>query len=187
MSAPSHAAVAAVADRRRMFVALWPDDAVRSEMQAAFAPVAAAAGGRPVPDSNLHLTLEFLGSVDEQRREDLVTAIAAVPVPAFSVELDRIEYWPMMSALVATPRTPPAELVTLQAALRAALAARDFRVDVRPFRPHVTLAHAVAGRPATNGVAQVGWHVNAIALVESFKFADGSRYRPLARWVKSNF
>jgi 2'-5' RNA ligase len=177
------ASASAGSDRaeRRLFFALWPDDAVRAAMRAAFGAAVSAAGGRAVPDGNLHLTLEFLGAVAARRCDALETLGAALSFAAGVVELDRLDYWPRARTLVAAPSAPPASLLALQAALRQELGGLGFRVDTRPFRPHVTLARAVDARPALTPPC-VAWPLRELALVESLTAAGGSRYTPLARW-----
>lgn len=52
---------------RRLFFALWADEAMRQAMAQATRKAASASGGHPVPAENLHVTLAFLGPVPERR------------------------------------------------------------------------------------------------------------------------
>jgi RNA 2',3'-cyclic 3'-phosphodiesterase len=167
---------------RRLFFALWPDDAERRALGAAFAAAIAAAGGRAVPPENLHLTLEFLGPVADAELAALAAVGAAIALPEQAVALDRLDWWRRASLLVAVPSAPAAGLLALQARLRQALQGRGFRVDTRPFRPHVTLAREAAAPPAATAAAGVAWAIRELALVESVASPAGSRYVPLARW-----
>jgi len=175
MPAPSH---------RRLFFALWPDEALRGELQAAFGEAAAAAGGRPVPALNLHVTLEFLGSVAESRQGELAALGARLELPAAKLVLDSVDWWPRPALLAAGSRTPTPALIDLQATLRRQLAGAGFRVDARAYRPHVTLARQVTRQPPPASFAPVSWPIRELALVESLPGADGSRYRPLAQWTR---
>jgi 2'-5' RNA ligase len=167
--------------RRRLFFALWPDEAERRALVEAFGAVVAAAGGRAVAPANLHLTLEFLGPVAEAELPALAALGAALALPDEAVVLDRLDWLRRAAVLVAAPSAPAAGLAAAQADLRRALKGRGLRVDSRPFRPHVTLARevTVAPRPCP---ASVAWSIRDLALVESVASPAGSRYTPLARW-----
>ncbi len=169
---------------RRLFFALWPDDAAREALRAGFGTAVAGAGGRAVPAANLHLTLEFLGPVAEERLADLAALGGAVALPQEPLVLDRLNWWPRAATLVAAPSAPGAGLLAAQADLRQALNDRGFRVDSRPFRPHVTLARKVTAAPAATA-ASVRWPLGELALVESVPAPGGSRYTPLARWRRA--
>lgn len=170
--------------RRRLFFALWPDDAARGVLGDAFGAAVAAAGGRAVPAANLHLTLEFLGLVEEEALPVLAAFGADVRLPDEPVVLDRLDWWRRAAMLVAAPSAPAAGLLAAQAQLRLALKDGGFRVDSRPFRPHVTLARKVAAPPPPPPSAAVAWRFPELALVESVATPEGSRYTPIGRWPR---
>ncbi len=168
--------------RRRLFFALWPSEAERRALAAAFGAVIAATGGRAVPAESLHLTLEFLGPVADTELATLAALGAAVVLPSEVLVLDRLEWLRRAALLFAAPSVPAAGLLAVQSDLRQALKGRGFRVDSRPFRPHVTLARRVAAPPQGGVQASVAWSVGELALVESVATPAGSCYAPLARW-----
>src|SRR6185437_8750463 len=146
---------------RRLFFALWPDEAMRHAMVLATHEVTRACGGRAVPTENLHVTLAFLGSVPERRLAQLgeiALAIAGAPrsVGAHSagspleLTFDHLEYWRAARLLCALPVEPPSRIADLARRLQSQLAASGIAPDLesswsvgvdasRPFRPHVTL------------------------------------------------
>lgn len=65
--------------------------------------------GRPVPAANFHLTLLFLGSVDQAHIADICTTASKLKVPGkqLTLLLDRLEVWRKSKALVLTPEAPP--------------------------------------------------------------------------------
>ncbi len=184
MSANLEAAASVEPARRRLFFALWPGVTVRELLASAFHDVAAAAGGQSVVAANLHVTLEFLGSIAEERVAELEALGASMRLPVGDLVLDTIEWWPRPALLVAGALTPSAALVDLQSELRRLLGIRGFRVDSRAFRPHLTLARRVRGVPPIEHGASVRWPMRELALVESLPVASGSRYSPLARWSR---
>ncbi|HYG67848.1 MAG TPA: 2'-5' RNA ligase family protein, partial [Anaeromyxobacteraceae bacterium] len=79
----------------RLFVAISPPDPVRRRLAALVADLkrsAGRAGGdvRWIPPENVHLTLQFLGAVPDERVEDVkaaVSAAAATAAGALSLEV----------------------------------------------------------------------------------------------------
>jgi 2'-5' RNA ligase len=114
----------------------------------------------------------------------LVALGAGLELPQADVTLDRLDWWRRAQVLVAAASEPPAALVELQADVRRRLNDAGFRIDSQPFRPHVTLARKVAAPPPAVASAVV-WPIAAAALVESVPAPGGSRYTPLATWVRN--
>jgi 2'-5' RNA ligase len=167
---------------QRVFFASWPDAATRMALCAAAGPQLAGAG-RAVPADNLHLTLEFLGNMPTAQLEQLLGIGATLAWPAAIVLLDRLDWWPRARVLVAASTTPSGALLGLEAELRGRLGAAGYRLDVQPFRPHVTLARDVPGTPAMTLDTPVPWPLLELALVASEPAPGASRYRVLARWT----
>ena len=149
----------------RLFVTLWPDDAVRADLRAYRNhwqwPRAAAA----MHADKLHLTLHFLGS----QPRALVPALEAalnVPFTPFDLSLGTPDVWRHGSAVL-EPLTTPPELLALHAALGGALQSVGITPETRPFRPHVTMARHAAGAVAPQKNTHIFWPVDGFALVES--------------------
>jgi RNA 2',3'-cyclic 3'-phosphodiesterase len=166
---------------QRLFFASWPGAATRAALVAAAArrPVGA---GRAVSPDNLHLTLEFLGSVPVADVGRLAAIGAALAWPAVDVLLDRLDCWSRAGILAAVPSSPPPALLELHAQLHDRLGAAGFGVDAQRFRPHVTLAREVPAQPAAALAPPVAWPLLELALVAADTAPGGPRYRPLARW-----
>jgi 2'-5' RNA ligase len=164
-------------DPARLFLALWPDAAARTALQAWQRAIGWPAGARPTAAAHLHLTLHFIGAVPRERLPQLATGLA-VPAEAFELVLDDFAVWPNGVAVLCPSAAPPA-LLALNAALGPALRALGLPVDDRPYRPHVTLArHARGALLAGPPPGPVGWPVRSgYVLAES---AGG--YRVLQRF-----
>jgi len=173
---------------RRLFFALWPDEAMRQAMAQATRKAARASGGRPLPAGNLHITLAFLGSVPEGRLPQLA-AIArraaalcgeavspATEEQHIEVAFEHLEYWRAAHLLCAAPAEPPARLAALARRLQALLTEGGFAPDLKPFRPHVTVVRKVS-RPGPAGrMHPVVWRFTELALVESRTLPEGALY-----------
>lgn len=166
---------------QRLFLALWPDAAVRAalaEVQAAVLP----AGVRAVAPEKLHLTLAFLGNPTAAARGCLERRLAGVAPQPFTLRLDTVDWWPRAGVVWIGPRVVPAALLDLQAACAAHAAACGIALERRPFRPHVTLARR--GRSPRRAAAwtPVEWTVGRLYLVESTTGPGGGAYRLRAAW-----
>lgn len=174
------------AERRRLFFALWPDEAVRARLDAT--AVAAATSGRRTACENLHLTLIFLGMRGAEERARALAAPDDLAPAAFDLCLDRLGYFPRARTLWLGPERVPNELIALFEALNRRLSAAGVNAELRNadparFRPHVTLGRkALPPSAATRArVTPVHWRVNGFALIES-KPGGRSCYEMLKRW-----
>ncbi|HEV2268318.1 MAG TPA: 2'-5' RNA ligase family protein [Steroidobacteraceae bacterium] len=187
---------------RRLFFALWPDEAMRQAMEHATRVAARATGGRPVATANLHVTLAFLGAVPERRLPQLseVARAAAFALPSADrprsglraagevydsaespceLTFDQLEYWRAARLLCALPSAPPESIVALARRLQERLIESGFTPDRKPFRPHVTLARNVVRPALLQEMQPVVWHFAELALVESRTLPAGPAYRVL--------
>lgn len=166
----------------RLFFALWPTDVLRAELAARLPPLLAGSDGRAQRPDQWHVTLEFLGDVAAERLPLVRAAAGEVTADPFDVTFDSVALWRRAQVLCLEASATPAPLSSLLLQLRAALAARGFDPERRPFRPHVTLARKVASAspgPLTHAIV---WPAESFALVKSVTGPAGSRYEPLDWW-----
>ncbi len=166
-------------DSRRVFFALWPDDATRSAISRATRRAVQLSGGRPIAKDRLHLTVAFLGELTAQGVE-VARSVPPIPVGEFEITLDGLGVWPESKILWLAPLAPPAELGELEAALWEGLTERGFVPEERVYRPHVTLARRA--RTVEETVEPVRWTVRELVLVESFPDGKNVHYEVLERW-----
>ncbi|MBA2592369.1 MAG: RNA 2',3'-cyclic phosphodiesterase [Gammaproteobacteria bacterium] len=169
--------------KQRLFLALWPDDALRHRI----AEVAAAcrvSGGRPVPRANWHITLAFLGSLDGETRRCVEHMAAAVRVPAFDLGLDRVGFWPRPGGILWLGSSgPPEALGRLVAHLCDGISICGVERDRRHFHAHLTLMRRVERAVRVDLPTPLCWPVADFVLCESVTDPGGARYRVLARWA----
>ncbi|GAA5153676.1 RNA 2',3'-cyclic phosphodiesterase [Pseudonocardia eucalypti] len=161
----------------RLFVALNPPAEVVEQLRAAIRPLAESTSG-PVrwarPDQ-WHLTLAFLGEVDDAARADPTTRLARVASraapPALSVAgAGRFGHRVLWAGL----HGDIPDLRRMAASVRAAARrAGLLKPDARPYRPHLTLARSAGGtdlRPlaaALDGFTSSPWTAEELLLVRS--------------------
>lgn len=185
----------------RLFVALDPSEPVRRRIAAMQSDLRRAAGRhadevRWVAPENVHLTLQFLGAVPEERLDDLRGALAAAAGAARPLSLEVKGAGGFPSAR--RPRVlwlglggEVEALAALAADLGRRLAPLGFPPEDRPLSPHLTLGRAREGRgaPGLGGaLAQVAgmeaapWRADAILLYRSQLSPSGARYEALDRF-----
>ena len=165
----------------RLFIALWPDAAVRRVLAAWQHRWSWPAGTRRVPAERLHMTLHFLGPVAAARVPELREALATATADfaPFELRFGEARLWPHGLAVLG-PRPDDAGLRPLarwHAQLADALRGLQLPVEARAFRPHVTLARRAAGAVPPPAPPAFDWPVRRFALVQS----EGG-YRTLARF-----
>jgi len=79
---------------RRLFFALWPDQATRQALVRATRKAVRRAGGRPVPPHNYHITLAFLGNQPSALFDEIVAAGRRVTASPMELCLDTFHCWP---------------------------------------------------------------------------------------------
>jgi RNA 2',3'-cyclic 3'-phosphodiesterase len=151
-----------VALARRLFFALWPDDAWSARLIEAAAPVLDGAGGRALARVDLHLTLCFLGAVDEAQRAALCVRAGQIEAASFELDFERLELWRQAGIVAATVARVPAAAVELAQRLATAARAVGLTPDPKPWRPHLTLmrgltAQRLAARASAGQLAADAW------------------------------
>ena len=168
--------------QHRLFFALWPADDLRSALAPRIRALQPAGVGRPQRPDQWHVTLEFLGSVPASRVAAARDAASQVRGGQCEIVFDAVEFWRRPEVLTLVARVLPPPLDSLVTQLRAALAAKDFEPESRPFRAHMTLARKVT-HPVTPVVFEpLHWPAADFALVESITDRSGSVYTPLWSW-----
>ncbi|HEX5421635.1 MAG TPA: RNA 2',3'-cyclic phosphodiesterase [Gammaproteobacteria bacterium] len=165
--------------RRKLFFALWPDDATRGAIVRATRRAVRLSGGRPTAKRNLHVTVAFLGRVDDEGL-DRAASVPPLATGPFELALDRLGHWRESRVLWLAPSVAPPELAALESELWAGLEAQGFEREPRIYRPHVTLARRARG--VEESIESIPWAAAALVLVESVAVPGGVYYEPLREW-----
>ena len=164
---------------KTLFFALWPDDRQRDRLRDFITPVAKLVEGRMVERRDWHVTLVYIGDVDERHIPEIQAGARSIPFEPFRLRLDKLEFWPRpkIAALV-PPRVPP-ELDKLVEDLKGVVFAAGNEPADRVYRPHITAVRNA--RPfETQRLSQASvteW--SSFDLMESVPERGGRIYRPL--------
>lgn len=164
---------------KRLFFALWPDDKTRAKIDALNQSIAQP--GRKLVPENLHITLVFLGNVDDAIAEAIQRDAAMIKGSPISLQFDELDYWRRPRVLCLTCHRQPKNLYSLVNALTGMVEAYPVRLDKRHYRAHITLARKARQRPLKQfePIRVVAEH---FALVQSISTQQGVRYEVLETW-----
>ncbi len=180
----------------RLFVAVNLPAAERHAVWEATAPLRASRlPVRWTPEASLHVTLRFLGEVDDARVPAITTALldSVRGVRTFAVGLGGVGAFPSLArprvVWMGVERHPALELLAND--VERGLNALGFEPELRPFAPHLTLGRAKHGAggaalrdlgPLAGAVDHQGTSVvESVDLMQSSLGPGGAEYTVLAR------
>ena len=173
---------------RRLFVALRPPPVIRDRLTDTMEGIENA---RWQSDEQLHLTLRYLGEVDERQVDDIAGELDRIKLAPFSLQLDGVgsfERKGVPRALWIRPATSE-PLSVLQRKVERACTCAGCEAETRRFTPHITVARLnmssgpIGGYLASGSVRDLpAWPVDAFLLFESHVSASGSEYNAIARF-----
>lgn len=161
----------------RLFVAIDLPDALKAKLAGLRDD---ALPGRWTPPHKYHLTLQFMGEVDEEGTATAEQALADLQADTFSVQGQGLGVFPSPRrprVLFAALDSSPA-LLELQAQVGHALRANGFDIDPKPFRPHVTLARL---RGATSPAVRAFLRTHQAFTIDPFGVNRYSLYESVLR------
>jgi 2'-5' RNA ligase len=123
----------------RLFIAIEFPDELKKQLEGMHTDIP---GSRWVPMEQIHLTLSFLGEVDDATLDPLTGALATIKAPGFDLCFSGTGCFPDRRR----PRAlwvglePEPLLNSLASLVREAVLACNIPQEERPFSPHITLA-----------------------------------------------
>lgn len=180
--------VSGSAKRERLFFALWPDEATRLGLNEVAAGLLTSGTARRVAATDLHLTLAFLGAVDEAARRCFERTASRVQAGSFSLTIDRAGCWARRGIVWAAPSAQPAALALLVERLYAVLAGCGLASEARRYRAHITLARNARYIKRRVEIAPLRWDIDRFCLVAARPpraAAAPGRYEILKYWKLS--
>lgn len=167
----------------RLFTAIEIPESVRTRLSFLQGGVP---GARWSPAENLHLTLRFIGEVDEATASDIDDMLSSVHAPAFELTLKGAgEFGGRDPHALWVGVAPNETLMRLVAKIESALQRMGLAAETRKYAPHVTLAR-LRDAPiaklreflAAHAAFDSGpFAVRSFALFSSYPSSSGSLYR----------
>jgi 2'-5' RNA ligase len=160
-----------------LFFALWPDVDAATRLASVAASLNLTSPGRLVHAKNYHVTLAFLGEVDESRLALLRRVGGSLQAPRCSVALDSLEFWPQSRVVVAAAQETLPGLLSLWTQLHDSTG-----LPLAQLRAHVTLARKVAQPHVMQAMSPVFWRATRFSLVRSETGGAESAYTVVDTW-----
>jgi 2'-5' RNA ligase len=163
----------------RLFVAVVPPETVLDALVEVIDELRPTANLRWSGRPQLHVTLRFLGDVDDAVVAEAAAALDTTPLAAITATVGPAVTRLGRQVLCA----PVAGLDALAAGVTTATAAFGRPPEHRPFVGHITLARAgrrgVVDRSAAGAALSLSWDVDDVRLVRSHLGPAGARYEDL--------
>ncbi|MEO6407612.1 MAG: RNA 2',3'-cyclic phosphodiesterase [Burkholderiaceae bacterium] len=139
----------------RLFIAVWPDAALRARLAGFRDHWRWPPGARLVADANLHVTLHFIGSFARDRIAALGERLAQVEIQPFGLQAESASIWRGGIAVLTLHGDVTGALDALHVMIGCALREFGIPLDPRPFAPHVTLARTASHAQPPNALPKL--------------------------------
>ena len=165
----------------RLFFALWPPRETAEALHAWALAAQRATGGRVTRAGTIHLTLAFLGEIEERLVPDLSKLSATGE--RHSLPIEEAGYWPHNRLVWVGPRETPEAVDSLVRGLALELQEREFKTENKTFSAHITLIRKAQRPGELPALPAVRWPVQEFVLVRSRLSATGPDYEVLERYA----
>ena len=153
----------------RLFFALWPPREIAERLARIAQLNANNFGGKPTRQETIHLTLAFLGEVNDERLPPLIQAAKGIGAAPFDLAIEGLDFWQHNHLIWGRTQASPA-LTDLASRLQNTLTEAGFAHDreKQVFTPHLSLVRKV---PVTSVplrfpvIAPIHWHCASFVLV----------------------
>ncbi|MDP2559745.1 RNA 2',3'-cyclic phosphodiesterase [Psychrobium sp. 1_MG-2023] len=143
--------------------------------------------GRPLPQQNLHMTLYFIGPVEQSKQSLLISAINSTQWPAFHVCFNHLELWPKQRILCLTSGKVAPNLQRVTKQLYEIGAQLGLPAPHYDFNPHITLLRKAHCKPELKtNLCELVMTAVELLLYESVSEGHGVSYRVLNKWPLLN-
>lgn len=172
----------------RLFVAIVPPAPIRLLLARHMGGIV---GARWQDDSQLHITLRFIGEVDRHRARDAAAALGAIHHPPFRVALSGLGQFDRKGHIdtLWVGLAPHDELARLHNKVDQALVRIGLDPETRAYLPHITIARFGRGVGSLAGfmdhigpVESPAFDVSHFCLFESHLGRDGPVYEVIDRY-----
>ncbi|MCO7227346.1 RNA 2',3'-cyclic phosphodiesterase [Pleionea sp. CnH1-48] len=139
--------------------------------------------GRAVDTYNYHLTLQFLGTVNNHQVFDIIDAIGDNKIRSFSLSANKTGYFPRNEILFADIEQGLGSINELASFLQSQLKSIDFiKREKKSFHPHITLFRDAPPPSESFVTTELSTHISDFVLMESINVKSGVHYEVVEAW-----
>ena len=162
----------------RLFFALWPDARVRLAISDSLKRFDLDRDkSRLISDSNLHLTLHFIGNQSLDEMACLDRQASKVIASPFDLTINYSGYFKKPKVLWFSGQHTPQALYDLHRVLGQKISQCEFEPEQRPYSSHITVARKIDAEPPTVLFEPIHWRVDRFVLIESISIPGGVHYQ----------
>lgn len=173
------------ADNSRLFLAFSAEQLNESlsQLQEQL-PTQLALPDSRVPLSQFHLTLRFLGQLNDTQEASLLRQLPSIKLPDFTLQLDRLGYFPGAKVLWLGSSQVPSALSDLYQNLLLRCASLRIAPPHKAYRPHISLYRhiALADLAVLPKISPLVFRPHQLCLYRSVPSALGRDYQIEASW-----
>ncbi|MBE7439466.1 MAG: RNA 2',3'-cyclic phosphodiesterase [Spirochaetales bacterium] len=168
----------------RIFLASWLPEELAAELAVLSFDLP---GARPIPASNFHVTIRFLGDCMPAVQDDVEAIMQSIEFTPFAVDIAGVGQFEQGKNRVVWARVESEGLLRLEAKIKRELEKMGIRVERRRFRPHITIGRIAS--PDELRLQQFfqdyydfsgSFECSSFGLYASRLHPDGPRYREIA-------
>jgi 2'-5' RNA ligase len=177
-------------DQIRAFIAVEIFDSIKKEIVKSTKALDVP-GIKPLPAEQLHITLFFLGNIDEKKQHEIEAVLSGMEKKAFDVSFKGVgAFTPQNPRIIYAKIEEPgaSKLIGLYNALNDLIIGTGIKLEERSFTPHVTIARVK--KPGKEGIVTDFLKKNQelsfgsftckeIKLIKSTLTEEGPVYEPL--------
>ena len=172
--------------QRRIFFALWPEQATRDALKKTthtdITHYLKTNQARKVPVHNWHLTLAFVGNVSDETVAGCLQQGSQIVADSFSLTLNRFAYFEQPQVVWLGCDQIPNAWYDLVNRLNEVLAVCGYQPDRNHPLPHMTVLRKAKQPMAVTQFKPVTWKVSEFALIESTTTDKGTHYSVVQHW-----
>ena len=168
--------------KKRLFYGLMPNQGIRDQLVEVAKSFPIVKGVRPISNDNLHITLLFLGYVEENACKCLEKKVVQTFIQSFTLRLDLYGYFKRSQTIWIGCSSYPNELNRLVKHLESIGVQCGVDFDARPHKPHITLFRKVTKADFPNVPISITWKVNEFHLLESVPDGNTTRYNKVTSY-----
>jgi 2'-5' RNA ligase len=166
---------------KRLFFALWPSDAIRQKI-IELDELLSDPRLKKVATKNLHVTLVFLGLLDEKQEKYIIEAANNLSASPINMQFDQLTFWQQKRGILSlTSTSQPESLLILVKNLQDRVIEKGVEIEQRPYTAHITLARNLKQLPEIK-VEPISWHSDNFVLVHSVSTKHGVDYQIINSW-----
>lgn len=126
---------------------------------------------KPIPENSIHMTMAFLGEVEESLIDELLEIRDEISFEPFCFNLDYLDSFPdRNSRLYYLSTTHAQELYALQSTLVQKLYQHKIAFHDKQFLPHVTLSRKTILKEPTDLILPISCTITSLELLESIPY-----------------